>query len=466
LERNRLSRRDYVVFSINGHQKKVSGSQVFSTLSDLLRYQFRMPGTKVVCAEGDCGACTIMVSSGDKYISLNSCIAMPFAMDGRSIVTVEGLETKEGLNEIQESMVRNFGGQCGFCTPGFVMSITNLHEQKIEISEQNAKNYLTGNLCRCTGYTPILKAALDVDRSKLVPLTKRYPIPQQQENLPILIQADDKEFYAPASLSDACKYKQKNPDVVIFSGSTDLGVRLNKGHLTVQKIMSLHLIPEMYEKSNSAGKVRVGARVTLSEVQKIANNTKFDQFLNIFASPQIKNAATLVGNIANASPIADTIPSLIAMDAELELVGVNSKRKIALKDFFLGYKKLNLNADEIISHVSFQIPGDQSYFENYKVSQRRDLDISCINASFLFEVKGTKIDKARIVYGGVGPTAMRLYKVEDALIGQDVKLLPMVQIKQTIDEAITPIEDVRGSEKYRRLLAGNLFEKYIQENWS
>ena len=462
-----MNHRNHIVTTINGQTKHISGRDVFAPLSNLLRYQYQMPGTKVVCAEGDCGACTVMISGADgKYFSINSCIAMPFSLDGRSLVTVEGLATNGELDEVQDSMVRNFGGQCGFCTPGFVMSITNLHEQKKNISEQNAKNYLTGNLCRCTGYSPILKAALDVDRSKFVSLSKRYPSTKNSENsIPILIQQDDKEFYAPVSLIDACRYKIKNPDVIIFSGSTDLGVRLNKGHLVVQKIMSLHLIPELFEKTNSSGKARVGARVTLSEVQKLIEDVapNFDQFLNIFASPQIKNAATLVGNIGNASPIADTIPPLIAMDAELELIGIDSKRVVALKDFFIGYKKLNLKLDEIITHVRFNAPSKQAIFENYKISQRRDLDISCVNASFICELDGKKISKARVVYGGVGPTAMRLQNVEDALIGQDVQQLSVSKIKQLIDQSIHPIEDVRGSEKYRRLLAGNLFEKYIRE---
>lgn len=465
--------RNSVSFYLNGVKKTVSGEQVFLPLSSYLRYELQQTGTKVVCAEGDCGACTVMMSKnslaqGREYFGLNSCIAMTFAMDGCNVVTVEGLQSKAGeLSEVQCSMVRNFGGQCGFCTPGFVMAITNMHEHKVKPTEQNVKNYLTGNLCRCTGYAPIIKSALDVDMQKHVKVGDQYPVQDFSNEITqaLHIKTEFSEIFAPLTMEDAVKYKSENPEVVIFSGSTDLGVQFNKGSLRPQKILSLHLIPELYKCDIKNDKVFVGARVSLNDLQKLvgAKVPKLDQFLNIFASPQIKHSATLVGNLANASPIADTTPVMMALDAVIHAVGLKGAREISLHNFYLGYKKLNLQPDEIITGVSFEAPNADSKFENYKVSQRRDLDISTVNASFKFDIINNKVQSARIVYGGVGPTTLRLNQVEDQIKGQDINQAWLEATKNKITQSLNPLTDLRGTADYRKILIGNLFEKFAKE---
>lgn len=474
--------RNSVTFYLNGVKKEVSGKNVFLPLSSFLRYECGLTGTKVVCAEGDCGACTVMaakwspVSAGSTggYQSINSCIAMTFAMDGANLVTVEGLSENHGrdMSEVQCSMVRNFGGQCGFCTPGFVMSIANMYEHKTEPSEQNAKNYLTGNLCRCTGYTPILSAALDVDIKKHVFIRDRYPQVSLDDLMheEVLITDAGTEYFAPTSLEAACRYKGENNNVIIFSGATDLGVQLNKGHLTPRRILSLHLIPELYHASVTGRQpqrmVRVGARATLAEFQALVTGEipSLEKFLNIFASLQIKNIGTLVGNLANASPIADMTPVLMALDAELEICGSSGKRSVKLQGFYLGYKKTDLKKDEIITAIIFNVPADNQKIENYKVSQRRDLDISTVNASFNFVVNAGKIENAKIAYGGVAATTRRLHDVEDRIIGAEISPAKIAEIKDWIVAGVTPLSDMRGTATYRSLLAGNLFEKFADEH--
>ena len=464
-----LVTRTSISFFLNGVKTKIAGADLFRPLSSFLRYQQGLTGTKVVCAEGDCGACTVMIAkAGSKnFESHNSCIAQCFGLDGANVVTVEGLAKGAELSEVQSSMVRNFGGQCGFCTPGFVMAISGLHEVKSNPTEQQAKNFLTGNLCRCTGYSPIIKAALDVDATKHVRVRDRYPAQSLSEELmqPVLAVSDNSEFFAPLDIKSACDYKLKNPDAIIFSGATDLGVQINKGHLVPRSLMSLHLIRDLYRHEISGGKVHVGARVTLSELQTLVKEQvpSVNQFLNIFASPQIKNAATLVGNLANGSPIADMTPVLMSLDAEVLVAGVGGSKVIPLHEFYTGYKKLNLVPGEIITAVRFSVPGTNHKIENYKISQRRDLDISTVNASFNFELDNGKIVSAKMALGGVAATTIRLTQIEKQLNGTKLSDLNLADIKKQITDSITPLSDHRGTAAYRSLLAANLFEKYHAE---
>jgi len=334
--------RDYIEFSLNGKPHQVRGEAIFQPLSSYLRYSRGLTGTKVVCAEGDCGACSVMARRPDgEFCAMNSCIAMTFLLDGMDLVTVEGLAKDGKLNEIQNSMVRNFGGQCGFCTPGFVMAITDLFEHKPQVNEKQARNALTGNLCRCTGYQPILNAVLDVNVRQHQRLGERFTTGVAKNKTPVLIEFGEQTFYAPADLTSACRYRVENPGAVIFSGSTDLGVRYNKGHIRPRHFMSLNLIDGLYDLGVAGDEISVGARVNLAQLSRFLKPhiPEFAQFLNIFASPQIKNSATLIGNLANASPIADTTPLLMSLDAEVDVRGVGGARTIALSDFYLGYKK-------------------------------------------------------------------------------------------------------------------------------
>jgi xanthine dehydrogenase small subunit len=471
--------RKSVHFTVNGRFIEIQGKEAFAPLSDTLRYLLRQTGTKVVCSEGDCGACTIMLARAKeldqenlRFRSINSCILPTFLADACHIVTIEGLAQNNQLHEIQQSMVRNFGGQCGFCTPGFVMSISNMYEHKSAPTEQNIKNYLTGNLCRCTGYKPIIESAQDVDTKKLKLIKELYPLKSETKTLnektaqALFIESPDKSFFAPTTLDQAVEFKSKHPYARIFSGATDLGVQINKGKDPGNYQMSFHLISDLYTIKVENEKVLIGARVSLDRLQNFMENhiPAFADFLNIFASPQIKNSATLVGNLANGSPIADTTPFLMCLNSQVEILGKKGKRQKVLPEFITGYKKFDLTDDEFITGISFNLSEvKNAKMALYKISQRRDLDISCINASFIFKETAGTVTEAKISFGGVGPTTKRLFEVEKQIIGQKINNQLLENVKKLISDNITPISDVRGTEAYRKLMAMSLFEKFAKE---
>lgn len=467
--------RSSISFALNGKIVQLSGEKVFAPLSDNLRYVLGKTGTKVVCAEGDCGACTVMVSrpisGSQEFRSMNSCIASTGLLDGCHVWTVEGLSQNGNLTEVQDSMVRNCGGQCGFCTPGFVMAITHMYETKNKVSTQTVKNHLTGNLCRCTGYSPIVKAALDVDLSKHKRMQefafnqKLFTELANICNQTVLIQTEHRDFFAPTTMQEALTYLDQNANVQIFSGATDLGVQINKGKFSGNRWMSLHLIPDLYKKSMTDSQIEIHAKVSLWDFQKLVLEKipAADKFLNIFASPQIKHTGTLIGNLANGSPIGDTLPLLIALDASLKIRSLKGLRTVKLADFYKGYKKKDLENHELIESVVFQIPHTDEKLGFYKVSQRRDLDISCVNAGFRMRFKNDRIEQAVIAYGGVGPTVLRLKNVENSMVGHPLNRTTADHFKTEIEKAITPQSDVRGTVEFRKLIAVNLFEKFLRQ---
>ena len=498
--------RSSLVFYLNGQRHEVTGPQAFMTLSDYLRYERSLTGTKVVCAEGDCGACTVLLASVHEieksawiFKSVNSCIMPVLALDGCHLVTVEGLKNGTEIHPVQKSMVENFGSQCGFCTPGFVCAMTALVEDSIldkkEITEKRAKNYLTGNLCRCTGYTPILKAATSVDLKNTTTLQKRFSDSKQIQELkksvkvPVEIVTPEMKLFLPATLDQALKLKQKYPEIKIVAGATDLGVAVNKGRSSYQYLMSLQNISTLWQIQKRRNKLVIPARVTLATLQKqlTENNqdknstgklalkakptgsaapnslSEFDGILNIFASMQIKNSGTLVGNVVNASPIADSIPFLIVSDAEIEVQSLKGTRMIPADEFYLGYKKLNLKPNEIVTAIHLPIHADDQLSKLYKVSLRKDLDISAVTMAARFKLKNNKIQEARLAFGGVGPVVLRLKEVEKKCVGQDLQKTLLQEISKTVGQWVTPISDVRGSKEYRLQLCQNLLLKMADE---
>ncbi len=460
--------RDYIQFYLNGKKQKVSGEKISSTLSDYLRYQKGLRGTKVVCAEGDCGACTVMVGDSDEksYRSINSCIAMMALMDGKHIVTIEGLSQDGEPHEIQKAMVDNNGAQCGYCTPGFVMSLTDLYEQKTSVTEKNCRNFLTGNLCRCTGYGSIIDAALSVDPKKAKSLGALYSGLSIEKNTDAIeIKTPNFEFYCPASLKDAVELKKKYPDMRIISSATDLGVQINKDRFEPHRLIFLDKVPETHLLEVNENEVKIGARVHLSLIEKAYEGIEdeFSNFLNLFASPQIKNFGTLIGNVANASPIGDTLPFLSVMNAKVILVSTKGEREVLFKDFYLGYKKLDMLPEEMILSITIPRRSKNEILKLYKVSRRKDLDISCVNAAMKMTVTNGKIDSFAVAYGGVGPTVLRLPVLEKKMIGLDFDADNFRAQSHEIKNEITPMSDVRGSSEYRHLVAKNLFQRFFLE---
>ncbi len=479
------NQRDYILVYINGQRQEIRGKQAFLTLSDYLRSEEQLTGTKLVCAEGDCGACTVLAASviaGNDdtdivYKSINSCIVLMHSLDCSQVISIEGLNAiyQDKLHPIQSSMIDCHGTQCGFCTPGFVMSIAAMLEEQTELTEKNARNHLTGNLCRCTGYQQIINSVTTTDTNKYATVKKHYHSSNIHSELlaaamhPVSLSYKENSFNAVINMESAIEQLNTQPQQ-LFSAATDLGVQINKGHIEQQNALSLHLIAELYEFKLTPEYSSVGARITLSDLRSHIKDKhpEFCDFLNIFASPQIKNNATLVGNIANGSPIADTLPFLMAMDASLVIHGPYGVRKCNINNFYLGYKQLDLASAELISHVEIPHKAADTQLKLYKVSQRRDLDISCVSAAFKMQFdKNDMLIDAAIALGGVAATAVRLTAVEKQLTGlsrQEIYSPTLSnKIATLISDSLRPLTDVRGSEKFRKVLVANLYRKFIDE---
>lgn len=476
--------RDAVVFFLNGERHSVGGEDAFRNISEFLRYQRGLTGTKVVCAEGDCGACTVLVARYRNgvlgpYRTLNSCIAPVFTLDRCHLVTVEGLKMGDRLHPVQESMIEAHGAQCGYCTPGFICSLASLVEDaKIEngdsLTPKKVRNALTGNLCRCTGYEPIIEAGTRVDLSTAPSIGEIYgPGPMQRafEALPsdaVEIQHSGRRVHLSQTLDGALEFLSKNPDARVISGSTDLGVVANKRNQRPSVLLGMHSVSELYEVQHEDAFVRVGARVSLSDLEQElkAEFPEFTRSLHLFASPQIKNSGTLVGNFMNASPIGDTIPFLRVAEATLELQSSAGDRLVAVEDFVKpGYKELDLRPGEIV--VAIRIPKTQSKFKIYKASNRKDLDISTVAFAARYRVeKGCLVDFA-LALGGVASSVVRLPSIEARLRGLDLKdpLTPerFHDAASALRTEIHPISDVRASEEYRRQVSYHFLLRFYEE---
>jgi len=445
--------RDQVVFAINGRDHRVGGREAFTTLANWLRYDISATGTKIVCEEGDCGACTVLIrrSTSEEFVPVNSCILSLCQLDGSSIVTVEGLR----MNAVQQSMIAHHGAQCGYCTPGFVVAMSGLFETCDRVSDKQVRDGLTGNLCRCTGYEPIIKAALAVDVKSMPKLRDVYPdVPNARDAVRI------HNFFAPVTIEDAVRFKAEFPGCTILQGGTDVGVWINKRNFKTPAMLSLQKIADLNELAAGVGGApRVGANVSLAAFEIFIEKRipELYRILNIFGSPQIKWAGTLVGNIANGSPIGDTLPYLFVADAQLELTGVGGTRTVPINSFYRGYKQFDLRPDEIITRVHVPVVDDT--LKLYKVSRRKDLDISAFTAAIRLRMNG-RIEEARIAYGGVAPTVIRLPKTESFLKGKAPSLDVFERAGELARSEVKPISDVRGSADYRLQLAENIMAKF------
>ena len=445
--------RDQVVFAINGRDHRVGGREAFTTLANWLRYDISATGTKIVCEEGDCGACTVLIrrSTSEEFVPVNACILSLCQLDGSSIVTVEGLR----MNAVQQSMIAHHGAQCGYCTPGFVVAMSGLFETCDRVSDKQVRDGLTGNLCRCTGYEPIIKAALAVDVKSMPKLRDVYPdVPNARDAVRI------HNFFAPVTIEDAVRFKAEFPGCTILQGGTDVGVWINKRNFKTPAMLSLQKIADLNELAAGVGGApRVGANVSLAAFEIFIEKRipELYRILNIFGSPQIKWAGTLVGNIANGSPIGDTLPYLFVADAQLELTGVGGTRTVPINSFYRGYKQFDLRPDEIITRVHVPVVDDT--LKLYKVSRRKDLDISAFTAAIRLRMNG-RIEEARIAYGGVAPTVIRLPKTESFLKGKAPSLDVFERAGELARSEVKPISDVRGSADYRLQLAENIMAKF------
>jgi xanthine dehydrogenase small subunit len=402
-----------------------------------------------------------------------SCIQFLYQLDCTHVVTVEGLKYDGNLNPVQESMVRWHGAQCGFCTPGIIVNTCAMFDSCgcAAARETDAREMLIGNLCRCTGYEPIVRAVLDVEPTAMRSLNDLYPPKpiiddlRSRESEPVLIHCRPQKYFKPVTTESAAKFKSENADCLIVSGGTDVGVQVNKGLREPTTVMSVSGLAGMREVRREDGMIVAGGAASIAELERVCRDALPDyaRLLYWFGSAPIQAAATLGGNIANASPIGDTMPALFVLNAEVELAGRDGSRRVNLNDFYTGYKQTVMRTDELITRVFIPLPASDDIFKLYKVSRRKDLDISAFTAAFWLRVEDGRIREARIAYGGVGPLVQRLRQTEAYLSGAPWTIETVEEAGKLARAEIRPISDVRGSMVYRLQLAENVMLKLWHE---
>ncbi|MGD0616866.1 MAG: FAD binding domain-containing protein [Bryobacteraceae bacterium] len=453
-------------FLLNNRRVSVDGTGVQNTLLDFIREQ-GLTGAKEGCAEGECGACTVLLvadrASGSAYRAVNSCLMLAPMAAGHEIYTVESLAAGGKLAEAQEAMAAAGGSQCGYCTPGFVVSL--FAEQYRPGREGPCdSDALGGNLCRCTGYRPIRDAALS-----LGPAPEGTFLDRLSRPAPCLEAVDYKNsgarFSRPTSIEQCLAILAEDTEARLISGGTDLVVESNLRARRWSHLVSLEAIAELRECSESAEAITIGAGLPLNEIAARWTSAPeaVSDWLRLFASPPLRNRATLGGNLATASPIGDGAPLLLALDASVHLVSRRGRRTIPLNTFFTGYRKTLLTTDELIAAVEIPKPLPD-FIRFYKVAKRRMDDISTVAAAMAMDWDASvKVARARFALGGVAAVPMRALAAEDAVIGHRWNVAAVERAQAALEKTIRPMGDHRGSAEYRLAVAKSLIAKFLWE---
>ncbi|MBU9845115.1 xanthine dehydrogenase small subunit [Rahnella ecdela] len=448
-----------IQFLMNGRIQTVN-LPADTTILQYLRRDAGRCGTKEGCASGDCGACTVVLAEpeGDAltYRTVNACLTFLPAVQGKQLITVEDLRHRGELHHVQQAMVDNHASQCGFCTPGFVMSLFALEKQQQAFSVAHTQHALSGNLCRCTGYRPIMDAARAIcdapqpdqfDTDARQTLTKLAAIPATQQ--PLTIDALAERYLA-------------QPDSRLVAGGTDLALEVTQRYQPIPKLISLSHIPELKTITLTGQAIHIGAAASLSDCMPVLHDEfpEFGELLERFASQQIRNQGTFGGNIANASPIGDGGPVLLALGASLLLRRGAEQRELPLDQFFLGYRKTALQPGEFIEQI--RIPRntpEARQLRIYKVSKRLEDDISAVCAAFHIEVQNGVVVHARVAFGGMAEVAKRASGCEAQLLGQPWQTATVERACLALELDFTPISDFRASREYRMQVAKNLLRR-------
>jgi xanthine dehydrogenase small subunit len=468
--------RDYLSFVLNGEPLEVRGLDPATTLLDYVRRERRLTGTKEGCAEGDCGACAVTVGelgpSGIRYRALNACILLMPMLEGRSVTTVEHLRRNGGaLHPAQQAMVDGHGSQCGYCTPGFVMSLYTAYLSEPGPGSARIDDLLAGNLCRCTGYGPIVKAAhamYELPRPPGEAEARANAVAQLQaiaHSETVALEAAGSRFYAPAGLGDLAGLCERHPDATILSGATDVGLWITKQHRRIATLIHTGRVQELQAISHDGSTLRIGAGVRWADLEEIIGRhyPDFGELLRRFGALQVRNAATIGGNIANGSPIGDGPPALIALGASLVLRKGAARRTIPLESYFLAYGEQDRQPGELVEAIEVPLGAPPEQLKCYKVSKRFDQDISAACGCFNIHIAAGTVRNARIAFGGMAGTPKRAAQVEAALVGRPWTLATVQGALPAFERDYAPISDMRASAAYRMQVAKNLLVRYFHE---
>lgn len=449
------------------------------TLLEVLREDLCSTATKEGCGEGDCGACTVVL--GEKhgnsisYKAVNSCIRLAHSVNGMAVWTAEDITSADGaLHPVQTAMVQCHASQCGFCTPGFVMSLFAMYQNHIckgrAITRELAQEELSGNLCRCTGYRPILDAAQQLDKLPVVTLDEADLL----FKLELLthtangLKGDligDSGYQSPLSLESLLKARAAMPAAQIVAGSTDVGLWITKQHRQFDQMIDVTKAAELRKIEDCPHHIAIGAAVTLNEAfaALVKHRPQLHDFAARFAGLPVRNSGTLGGNVANGSPIGDSMPLLIALGANVVLVSIRGSREMPLEQLYTGYRQNVMAPDEVLAWINVPKPAPQEFMRIYKISKRFDDDISAICLAINIHIDNGMIVNASIGVGGVAATPVRAIKTEASCVNKDWSKATIDHLKTVLRAEFSPISDMRASSAYRTQVLGNLLERYWLE---
>ncbi|PZX16191.1 xanthine dehydrogenase small subunit [Palleronia aestuarii] len=478
----------HVSFLLNGERISVEAAPT-TTLLDWLREERGLTGTKEGCNEGDCGACTVMVTDAEGARALNACILFMGQIDGRAIRTVEGIAGPDGtLHPVQQAMIDHHGSQCGFCTPGFVVAMAAAHLS----GARDHDNQIAGNLCRCTGYAPIIRAAEAAAEAPVPdwmrdtppkPSAGPAPAAAGRDPNPAEIGADwgqtdplagtgasaagdpgrTGEAVRPATVDALARWYLDHPDATLVGGATDVGLWVTKGLRDLGTVAFLNGIEEMRRIEVGADRIRIGAGVTLSALGAFMSDRHptFAELIRRYGSVQVRNAATIGGNIANGSPIGDGPPALIALDATLHLRKGDAERSLPLEDYFIDYGRQDRQPGEFVEAISIPVQPDR--LRCAKISKRFDQDISALCACAAIEMQEGVIVSARVAFGGMAGIPKRARSVEGALVGRS-PAEALAPARDALSEDFTPLSDMRASAAYRMAAARGVLARFLGQD--
>jgi len=460
-----------IEFILNDELIKINNVDTNVSVLNYIRIDKRLTGTKEGCASGDCGACTAIIAELKnnklEYKAINTCIMFLYSLHGKQLITVEHLSNSK-LHPVQQSMVDNHGSQCGFCTPGFVMSMFGMYKDKVKPSNQNIDEYLAGNLCRCTGYNSIKKAAKKMysygrkdkfskNENKIIKLLKKI------KHNDILISKNNNKFYIPLNLKNLIQYTQNNKQYKFVTGGTDIALEVTKKNNNINSLIYLGNNKDLNYIKIKENYINIGSATPINKIIPILKKyyPSFADMFDRYGSTQIRNVASIGGNLGSASPIGDSLPALLALNAKLILQSKN-QRLLDIKDFFKAYRKTALKNKEFIKEI--RIPILKSHiFKCYKISKRIDDDISSLFVAYLMKLKNNIIIDINIAYGGMDSIPNFAFKTQKYLIGKEFNLKNIDKSKQMIEKDFTPLTDVRASSTYRKLVSKNLMDRLFLE---